>query len=84
MSRQTEAITLSRDEYKARRTLEEAAKRGLVKMVADDGRNGVRFEVSTPYMQGTSRQQNTKMPEIVTGKQKATINDWYQRGAPVA
>jgi pre-mRNA-processing factor SLU7 len=78
------SISLSKDEYKARKTLEEAQKRGVVSITSSDPRAGTSFTVNTPWLKGTTRRQPTEMPSIVKGKQAASINDWYQRGVPEA
>lgn len=75
-------ITLSKDEYKARRALEEAQKRGVVSLVSADPRAGSQYKVNTPWLQGTSRKPAAALPEIVTGRQKASIEEWYPRGVP--
>lgn len=82
MSFKVETINISRDEYKARKTLEEAQKRGLVSMISSDPRTGAQFKVNTPWMPGTSKAGSATMPPIVVGKQKAKIDEWYPRGAP--
>ena len=77
-----ETIHISKDEYKARRTLEEAQRRGIVSMVSSDQRNGSQFKVNTPWMSGTARGNPSVMPDIVKGKNKAKIGEWYPRGVP--
>ena len=75
-------ITLSKDEYKARRSLEEAQKRGMVSLISADPRTGAQFKVNTPWLQGTERQGSAPLPQIVVGRQKASITQWYPRGVP--
>lgn len=76
------SITVSKDEYKARKTLEEAMKRGVVSMASGDSRQGAQFMVNTPWMQNTTRAKQTQLPEIIRDKTTASINDWYTRGTP--
>lgn len=76
------SITVSKDEYKARKTLEEAMKRGVVSLTGGDGRQGAQFTVNTPWMQNTARARPAPLPDVVKTKKTATIEDWYTRGTP--
>lgn len=48
-------ILLSQDEYKARRALEIASKRGLVEMDSGDSGNKAKFKVNVPWIDSRRR-----------------------------
>jgi pre-mRNA-processing factor SLU7 len=76
-----EKIVLSKEEYKARRMLEEAQKRGMVSVSTSD-KGGTEFRVNTPYMEGTFRKPTTTMPDVIKKKPVMKLNEWYARGEP--
>lgn len=71
-------LGLSKEEYKVQKTLEEAQKRGMLTL----GKGASGFKVNTPWMQNTTRQKAAALPSVVMGHQKASMEEWFPRGAP--
>lgn len=69
---------LTKEEYRVQRTLEEAQKRGMITL----GTGASGFKVNTPWMQNTTRAKAQALPAVVAGSQKASMEQWFPRGAP--